>query len=54
MASKDIKDTQSTNKSESPITLRRPNYAGHYVIGVEGIFGSYYMQVNSKTEGQPV
>lgn len=54
LASKDIKDTQASNTSESPISLRRPNYAGHYVIGVQGIFGSYFMKVNSKTQGQPV
>ena len=35
IASKNIKDTQSLPKKDSKsITLRRPNYGGHYVVGV--------------------
>ena len=53
LASKSLKDTQLLARDkDSPITLRRPNYAGHYVLGVEGIFGSYYLRVNSKATSQ--
>jgi len=49
LASKNIKDTQAAAQNDSKsITLRRPNYGGHYVIGVEGIFGSYFMSINAK------
>jgi hypothetical protein len=51
IASKDYKDMKASDGQVSPIALRRPNYAGHYVLGIEGIFGSYYMRVNSKTPG---
>ena len=55
LASKDSQDLQNMSRNKSsPITLRRPNYAGHYVIGVEGMFGSYYMRVDSREEGAPV
>ena len=48
-ASKDYKILNKMSRNvSSPISLRRPNYAGHYVLGVEGIFGSYYMRVDSK------
>jgi hypothetical protein len=50
LASKDIKDTeQLPRNTSSPIVLRRPNYGGHYVLGVEGIFGNYFFRVKTKT-----
>lgn len=49
LASKDIKDTRDlARNSSSPIALRRPNYGGHYVFGVEGIYGSYFLRVKGK------
>ncbi len=51
MASKDFRDTRTIeNNSTGPLTLRRPNYGGHYVLSVEGVFGSYYMRILNKVK----
>lgn len=44
-----VTDPFTTNSSL--ITLKRPNYGGHYVFGVEDVLGSYFLKINNKNQG---
>jgi hypothetical protein len=46
-ASKDYQNITSLDSSNL-LSLKRPNYGGHYVFGVEDVLGSYFLKVNNK------
>jgi hypothetical protein len=48
-ASKDYQDITNPN-STTLLLLKRPNYGGHYVFGVEDVKGSYFLKVDNKDQ----